>query len=65
MRRLVNASRLSIDHGLPYLCNEDYENQSESDPRASYAEDGLEWNLVESVAVVLPGSAVADVCKTD
>ena len=48
-----------------YLSNEDDNNQTQSDPRSGHAEDGGEGNLIDGVAVVLPGVPEADVGEAD
>ena len=43
-----------IQYVETYLCNEDDNNQAKADPRASDTKNGSEWNLVQSVTMVLP-----------
>jgi hypothetical protein len=44
-----------------YLGDENNNNHDQADPRSGDAEDGSEWNLVKSVAVVLPRVSETDV----
>lgn len=53
------------ERGKPYLSNEDEHDEAETEPRAPDAEDGLEGQLVEGVAVVSPSVAEANVREAD
>jgi hypothetical protein len=48
-----------------YLSDEDDDDQAQSDPGSGHAEDGGEGDLVNGVAMVLPGVPEADVGEAD
>ena len=47
---------------MTYLSNEDNDYEDEAQPRAINATSSTEGDLIESVAIVSPGRAEADVC---
>ena len=47
------------------MSHEDEDDEDKANPRADDTTDGLEWDLIESVSMMLPCAAETDVCVTD
>jgi hypothetical protein len=54
-----------VSNGKTYLSDEHEEDEEETEPRTVDTGDSLEGNLIESVTMVLPRAAEANVSKAD